>query len=138
MSYALTFVGTPYMWGGNNKLTGLDCSGLVQEILRSAGEAPPGDLTAQGLFDHFSQGRGEWNRVQIGSLIWFGESTSKITHVAMALDQYRMIEAGGGSSRCLTVDDAKKCGAMVRVRPIASRKDRVAIIKPYFRGVGQI
>lgn len=30
--YALNFVGTPYVWGGNDPKHGIDCSGLVQQM----------------------------------------------------------------------------------------------------------
>ena len=45
------YLGTPYKWGGF-KPDGIDCSGLVQEILWSAGMLPDkADRTAQGLYN---------------------------------------------------------------------------------------
>ena len=43
---AMRFVGTPYLWGGNDSL-GLDCSGLVQQALRACGVACPRDSDQQ-------------------------------------------------------------------------------------------
>lgn len=40
------FLGAPYLWGGNS-IWGLDCSGLVQAALRSAGLACPADSDLQ-------------------------------------------------------------------------------------------
>jgi cell wall-associated NlpC family hydrolase len=40
------FIGTPYLWGGRTRL-GLDCSGLVQIALESAGIAAPRDTDMQ-------------------------------------------------------------------------------------------
>lgn len=137
-AYALSFLGTHYKFGGNNKLEGLDCSGLVMELLKSTGEPlPQGDMSAQGLFDHFST-NGEFNRYQIGALAFYGESATKVTHVAMLLDQYRMIEAGGGDRLTLSIDDAKAKGAIVRIRPVKRRKDLIAIIRPKYATIGQI
>lgn len=135
--YALRFVGLPYRWGGDDAIHGYDCSGLVQEILASAGEDPPGDQTAQALFDYYSQGgRGEWNRTELGSLCFYGKNAGNISHIGFCLDQYRMIEAGGGGRNTKTKEDAALQNAYVRVRLIASRKDLQAVIKPRYNKIG--
>lgn len=129
--YALTFVGLPYIWGGSHPQMGYDCSGLVQELLASVGKDPPGDQTAQTLFDHFSRD-GEWNRYGCGTLVFFGESPLKVTHVAMMLDEYRIIEAGSGNSSTTNRESAINRGAFVRVRLIKYRRDIVAVIRPRY------
>lgn len=142
MSYAKSMLGIPYIYGGNTPLSGLDCSGLVCELLKSVGElGTMEDLSAQALFDKYHNGAGEWNRIAPGSLVFYGESVAKISHVAMILDVSgtpRIIEAGHGTPAILTIEDAKKRGAFVRIRQMSYRKDLVAIIKPYYRGIGQI
>ena len=133
--YAMSFLGTHYQFGGANRLTGLDCSEFVQELLRSVGLDPQGDQTAQALFDHFSK-NGEWNRQQMGALAFFGKSAAQITHVAMLLDPYRIIEAGGGDASTSSLDAAKSRGAMVRIRHLKFRSDLVAIIRPRYLTIG--
>ena len=93
ISYALSFVGTPYIWGGASPDQGFDCSGLVQEILRAAGEDHKGDQTAQALYNHFDK-NGDYGKLMAGSLVFFGKDTKHISHVGFMIDEYRMIEAG--------------------------------------------
>lgn len=119
---AISFVTTPYIWGGSNSIEGLDCSGFVQKVLEEVGIDPPGDQTAQGLYNHFVK-IGKQCIVGPDSLLFFGKSPNKITHIAIALTKEVMIEAGGGDSRTKTREDAIKKEARVRIVPIAKRKD---------------
>jgi cell wall-associated NlpC family hydrolase len=132
VQYALRFVGTPYLWGGDDP-HGWDCSGLVQELLAAQGKDPPGDQTAQGLYDYYSNDTilGWRDHREVGSLAFFGSSPTKITHVAMLLDRDTMIEAGGGGKSTTSEDAAWKANAYVRVRKLLSRKDLIAVIFPY-------
>lgn len=133
---ALSFLHVPYKWGGDDP-SGIDCSGLVQEILASVGIDPPGDQNAQALYNHFER-NGSWNSYGFGALAFFGESALKITHVGFCLDTNLMIEAGGGGSKTNTPQDAIAQNAFVRVRPIKRRKDLVAVIKPRYDLLGLI
>ena len=135
--YAMSFVGKPYRWGGNNPITSFDCSGLVNELLDSVGLKPKGDYTAQMLFNYFDP-ISERNSYKIGALAFYGESVTKINHVAFLLDNYRILEAGGGSSSTITVDDAAKQNAFIRIRLINRRKDLVAVIRPRYSTIGVI
>ena len=126
ITYALLFVGVPYKYGGDNPLTGLDCSGLVLESMRGAGLNLP-DMRAQDLYNQMS--KQETNLLCRGCLLFFGKSAGQISHVAIALDNRRMIEAGGGDSTTVDLETAKKQNAFVRIRPI--RKDLVGVIMPH-------
>ena len=136
-SYALSFLGLPYIWGGNDPMTGYDCSGVVQEILASVGMDPPGDQTAQTLYDFFhTQSMVSWNKPGIGTLVFYGKSVTQITHVAFMLDQYRTIEAGGGDSTCVDSKSASKKHAFIRIRLVDHRPDRVAMLRPSYSSIG--
>lgn len=129
-AYALQFVGVPYMWGGSNPITGYDCSGLVQELLASCGIDPPGDQTAQGLYDHFSiVGTREKG---CGALAFYGKEKA-IVHVGMMLDDYRIIEAGGGGSKTTSLQAAETQNAYVRIRHLHARLDLFAVIMPKYQ-----
>jgi cell wall-associated NlpC family hydrolase len=129
--YALSLLGTPYRWGGENPIGGFDCSGLVQEILRSVGMDPPGDQSAQALFEHFvkTSSRGD---LAEGALAFYGSSITKINHVAFMIDSFRVIEAGGGGSKTLTKEDANLQNAFIRIRPVKHRADFLTTLMPTY------
>ena len=131
-SYAWCLVGRPYIWGGDDPLAGFDCSGLVQEILASVGEGPPTDLSAQGLYRYY-QPNGRLNCAELGSLAFYGKSVDSITHVALLLDRFHIVEAGGGGSETKSLQDAIQQNAYVRVRRVDRRKDLAAIVRPCYK-----
>lgn len=124
----------PYVWGGNNPLQGLDCSGFVLWCLRSVGLWTAGDMNAQGLYKHFKVTGTvmdiKADDLPVGTLCFYGESLQQITHVAMIYENDLIIEAGGGGSKCKTPADAAAAGAMVRIRPLLTRRDLLALISP--------
>jgi len=67
-----------------------------------------------------------------GSLCFYGKSVNAITHIAMMINEYQVIEAGGGDSTTVTLEEAKKRGACVRVKAFGHRKDLVATILPNY------
>lgn len=127
VAYANSFLGVEYVYGGNSRFTGLDCSGFICEVLRSVGlVGSHDDISAQGLFDRFKNNpRGRY----VGSLLFFGKSESAITHVAMAISYYTMIEAGGGTAKTDSKEKARLVGACVRHRPIDSRGDLLCCVE---------
>lgn len=130
--YAQKFIGRPYVWAGDGSGKcggGFDCSGLVLECLTACGLYDGNDTTAQGLYKALCSNG--WMEVPRrletdGDVLFFGKDTAHITHVAIAIGGGLMVEAGGGGSKCKT---AATSTGMVRVRPIASRKDLVAALR---------
>lgn len=128
--YAMSFVGLPYIWGGDDPILGFDCSGLVLELLQAVGEFPSGDdMTAHGLFQRYSSNRLE--HPQFGALVFFGRP-EKVTHVGFCLNSALMLEAGGGGSKTVHVKEAAKQNAYVRIRPISNRRDLVGFALPNY------
>lgn len=132
VDYLMHFIGVPYIWGGNNPITGFDCSGLICEGLKSEGViARHKDLTSQGIWDKlnnyyklFTPGT-----PKKGDLLFFGAGITEISHVAIAISGYRMLEAGGGGSGVDTIEKAGKYNAFVRISSIRERSDLVGIIR---------
>ena len=122
---AKKYLGTPYVWGGDcEKEGGLDCSGYVYNVLNDSG-IKVARTTAQGLYNLFKNNKADEKTE--GALIFFGKSTSKITHVAIAAgDGKNMYESIGNSSNTI-----KKKGKGVTLSPLTRRKDVVAVCLPY-------
>jgi len=117
-SYALMFIGTPYVWNGNTPEQGFDCSGLVNEVLMAHGHLPKKDRNAQGIYDDlFPNALG--SAIKKDTILFFGKDVGSITHIAIAISEILMVEAGGEGQI------ASKEG-FVRIRPISNRGDLVA------------
>ncbi len=64
------FLGVPYLWGGRTS-AGLDCSGLVQIALMTAGHATPRDSYLQEQAVGEPVPSDEWDRLRRGDLVFF-------------------------------------------------------------------
>lgn len=131
IDYAKRFVGTPYIWGGNNPLEGFDCSGFVQEILACVGMDPKGDQTSGMLYRHFREQGAVKTEPHPGALAFYGEN-NRIIHIAYCIDSQLVIEAGGGGRKTRTPEDAAQHGAYVRIRPAKRRKDYLVCLMPEY------
>jgi cell wall-associated NlpC family hydrolase len=80
VEWALTQIGTPYVWGGETPGVGFDCSGLVQAAYAVSGVALP--RVAQDQYDttpKLSVG----DPLMPGDLVFFGSDPSGIDHVGL-------------------------------------------------------
>ncbi len=89
---ARRFMGLPYHWGGKSG-KGVDCSGLVQLTHKLLGRAIRRDSPMQ--YQDARPVSGEFNGGAAGDLLFFAESGTRITHVAIRLDQGYFIHARG-------------------------------------------
>lgn len=125
--YILKMVGIPYKWGGDDPILGFDCSGLVMEFLSAFYPVKLNDMNSTALYEYFKSQKVE--SISFGCLIFYG---NPISHVAIALDDELIIEAGGGDSKVNYPTDAAKRNAYVRIRRYNRRNDMVGIVKPSY------
>jgi len=125
----LKLVGCPYIWGGQNPWTGFDCSGFVVWIFQVFGVLPAGDWTAAGLRANFATIKEkEPEAVELGDLVFYGVDPQHITHIMLGLGGGLVIGASGGGHLTTTVEEARRIGAQVKVKPVGYRDDCVSVL----------
>lgn len=92
VDYARQLLGAPYVWGGRNG-DGLDCSGLVQLVMRLTGRNAPRDSDQQR--DNFGRHLTENEALQRGDLVYFPG------HVGIMADDKEMIHANAYWMQCV-------------------------------------
>lgn len=118
VTIARTYLGKPYVWGGESESEGgYDCSGFVYSVLNKCGMKVP-RTTAQG---YSALGKTVTN-IQSADLLYFGKSTRRITHIAIAINGTQMIESIGNSKNTKT-----NKGKGVSITNISHRNDLVLV-----------
>lgn len=88
--YATNLIGTPYVWGGSNTAQGLDCSGLLYWIQRTAGS----DVGRYNAATYANMGEKiPVGQQKAGDFLFFG---NPVTHCAIYIGNGYMIESRGG------------------------------------------
>lgn len=114
--YAHNLIGTPYVWGGSTPAHGLDCSGLLYWIQRTAGS----DVGRYNAATYATMGeRIHIGQQKPGDFLFFG---SPVTHCAIYIGYGKMIESRGGRK-----NTADKPGTGVVISPVTRRHDLVCV-----------
>ncbi|MFT4203017.1 MAG: NlpC/P60 family protein [Chitinophagaceae bacterium] len=90
-SLVMQYLNVGYLWGGRSSF-GVDCSGLVQNVLKFFGKKLPRDASQQareGTLIEFLP------MAQCGDLAFFDNEDGVITHVGILLDSNTIIHASG-------------------------------------------
>ncbi len=133
VGYARAFLGTPYRWGGDDPMSGFDCSGFVVEILQGVGILSLGrDYTAHDLMTIFKPAVVASGYA--GCLAFWTDKQGRATHVMLMIDAEHVIGAAGGGSATVSVVDAIRENAYIKLRPLSYRRDAPIIIDPFKGG----
>lgn len=90
VNYALSFLGGPYRYGGNDPRTGVDCSGFTRFVLSNAA----GIQMARSSGSQASQGVAvSADQMQPGDLLFYGSQKGSINHVAMYIGAGKIVHA---------------------------------------------
>ncbi len=119
---------------GDDPIFGFTCSGLICEVLRQVGLMAHNErLTAIKIYRKF-QDKEVKGPPKRGDLLFYGTMPAgaepELIHIAMMIDDWHQIEAGGGNSDTDTDEEAAKRNAFVRIRPVEFREnERVAVCR---------
>jgi len=99
LSISQQVLNIPYVWGGNSLQSGVDCSGLVQQVYGQLGIQMPRTAAQQATT---GVRVGSYDQLQPGDLVafsWAGGylGPGKVSHIAIYLGGGKIIEAAGGS-----------------------------------------
>jgi cell wall-associated NlpC family hydrolase len=108
---AKKYLGTPYVWGGTNPKTGLDCSGLVQLVYKNFGVDLP-----RVSYQQATEGKAvaSLDQARPGDLLAFG---SPVHHIAIYAGDGKMVEAPRPGLEVRVIDVYEKPTAIRRVLP---------------------
>lgn len=93
-SYALKFVGNPYVYGGTSLTNGADCSGFVMSVYKSFGYSLPRTSSSQASVGT----RVDMGSLQPGDLVFYTGGSGSINHVAIYIGGGKVVHASNPRS----------------------------------------
>lgn len=100
VDYAKLWMSTPYVWGGTNLHTGVDCSGFMQQIYKNFGFSIPRTSREQANYKG-----AVWSTTEVipdlllkGDLIFYVDNKGVVNHVVMYIGNGMIIGAQSAKS----------------------------------------
>jgi peptidoglycan DL-endopeptidase CwlO len=121
---AQRYLGVPYVFGGTDPTTGLDCSGLVQRVYADLGVTVP-----RVAADQATAGRpvGSLTQAQPGDLLAFDQP---VDHIAIYLGDGKMIAAPQPGDHVKIQNVYRTPTAIRRIVPDAATAPASALLRP--------
>lgn len=91
---AMKYLGNPYVYGGNSLTNGTDCSGFTQGVMKIHGVTIPRTSRGQSKVGTLIKKE----NLQKGDLLFFGSSTTAISHCGIYIGDGKMIHASSPST----------------------------------------
>lgn len=86
---AIAQIGKPYVWGGESRHHGFDCSGLIQYVLKEAGVVVPRTARAQAM----ALPSVSFAHIRKGDLVFFDTMGAPFTHVGIYIGGDQFVSA---------------------------------------------
>jgi len=133
---AQTFLGVPYVWGGNTR-EGIDCSGFVKAVYMVNGMDLPrfsGDQATVGYDVPHNVAGGDWTQWVPGDRMYFACHHPRIDHTAMYIGNGLFIHASVGHSNQVAIDRVDN--AYYSAHLVAVRRSPQLLNEPAMPGTG--
>ena len=98
---AMKYIGLKYVWGGESLTKGADCSGFVRAIYKKCGvNISKLSRTSYGMAGQSIGKTVSLSNAKPGDLVFYGDSSGNINHVAIYIGNGQIIHESGRKSGC--------------------------------------
>jgi cell wall-associated NlpC family hydrolase len=124
VSFARSFLGTPYLWGGTSS-KGFDCSGFTKIIYYSGGVIMTRDASGQFKYGDEISIEKPCESLAPGDLLYFGSVRNRITHTGMFIGDTEFIHASGSGMVIINSFDSTRTNYSAHLLDILQGARRV-------------